>query len=54
MDDNWSTNECRDITWCVEFNVCVNGTEIDFSELTDIEKEKILEDIKNDYSCGTF
>lgn len=54
MKNNWTTSDYRGITWSVEFNICVNGNEIDFSELTDTEKEKILEDIKKDYFCGTF
>jgi hypothetical protein len=54
MENDWSTNECRDITWSVDFCVCVNGCEVHFSELTEDEQEKILNDIKNDYYSGTF
>ena len=46
--------EYRDITWSVDFTVCVNGYEVHFSELTESEQQKILEDIKNDYYSGTF
>ena len=54
MENDWSTNECRDITWSVDFCVFVNGYEVHFSELTEDEQEKILNDIKNDYYSGTF
>jgi hypothetical protein len=46
--------EVRDITWSVDFCIYVNGYEVHFSELTDSEQQKILEDIKNDYYSGTF
>lgn len=54
MENDWSTNECRDISWSVDFCVYVNGCEVHFSELTEDEQEKILNDIKNDYYSGTF
>ena len=46
--------ETRDITWSVDFCVYVNGYEVHFSELTEEEQEKILDDIKNGYYSGTF
>lgn len=46
--------EERDITWSVDFCVYVNGYPVHFSELTEVEQEKILDDIKNDYFSGTF
>lgn len=46
--------DARDITWSVDFCVCINGDEVHFSELTEEEQEKILDDIKNDYFSGTF
>lgn len=54
MDDNWSTNECRDINWSVNFEVTVNGQEVSFDSLTDSEKEIILNCIKEDSYSGTF
>ena len=44
----------RDITWSVDFCVCVDGYEVHFSDLTENEQNKILEDIRNDYYSGTF
>lgn len=52
--DNWTTNECRDINWAVNFEVTVNGMEASFDELTDVEKETILNCIKEDSYSGTF
>jgi hypothetical protein len=49
MDD-----EPRDIVWSVDFCIMLNGYEIHFSELTEAEQEKILEDIKADFYSGTF
>lgn len=46
--------EQRDITWSVDFCVCVNGYEVHFSDLTEEEQEVILESIRNDYYSGTF
>lgn len=44
----------RDINWSVDFCVSVNGYEARFSDLTENEQAKILEDIRNDFSYGTF
>ena len=46
--------EERDITWSVDFFVCVNGYEVHFSELTETEQEIILEAIRGDSYSGTF
>ena len=46
--------EQRDITWSVDFCVYVNGYEVHFSDLTEVEQEEILESIRNDYYSGTF
>lgn len=54
MNDNWTTNECRDITWSVDFSICVNGCEVHFSDLTETEQDIILEAIRNDSYSGTF
>jgi hypothetical protein len=48
------TEEVRDITWSVDFCICVNGYEVHFSELTEIEQQEILEAIRSDYYSGTF
>ena len=52
--DNWTTNDCRDINWAVNFEVTVNGVEVSFDSLTDEEKENILNCIKEDSYSGTF
>lgn len=52
--DKWQTNDCRDINWAVNFEVTVNGMEVSFDELTDSEKETILNCIKEDSYSGTF
>jgi hypothetical protein len=52
--DEWQTNDCRDINWSVNFEVTVNGMEVSFDELTDTEKEIILNCIKEDSYSGTF
>lgn len=44
----------RDITWSVDFFICVDGYEVHFSELSESEQEEILNKIKNDYYSGTF
>lgn len=44
----------RDITWSVDFFICVDGYEVHFSELSASEQEEILNNIKNDYYSGTF
>lgn len=49
-----ASNECRDINWSVSFEVTVNGVEVSFDELTDAEKETILNCIKEDSYSGTF
>jgi hypothetical protein len=46
--------EVRDITWSVDFCICVNGYEVHFSELTESEKQEILEAISCNYYSGTF
>ena len=46
--------EYRDITWGVDFTICVNGEDFLFSELSEEEQNKILEDIKEGYNSGTF
>ena len=46
--------EVRDITWSVDFTICVNGEEVHFSELTESEKQEILEEISCNYYSGTF
>ena len=46
--------EYRDINWDVTFNVTVNGKEVSFDELTESEKETILQCIKDDSYSGTF
>ena len=52
--NKWQTNDCRDINWAVNFEVTVNGEEVSFVNLTDEEKEIILNRIKEDYYSGTF
>ena len=53
-DDNWTTNECRDVNWAVNFEITVNGQEVSFDNLMDSEKEIILNCIKEDSYSGTF
>jgi hypothetical protein len=38
--------EEREITWEVEFSICVNGKEVRWSDLSEIEQETILQQIK--------
>lgn len=56
MNDDWTTNECRDITWSVNFYSLqiVNGCEVHFSDLTETEQDIILNEIRNDSYSGTF
>lgn len=44
----------RDINWCVSFDITVNGEEKRFCDLTEDEQKKILEDLADDFYCGTF
>ena len=44
----------RDVDWYVKFEICVNGEEVSWEDLTDNERAKILHDIENDYYYGNF
>lgn len=44
----------RDVDWYVKFEICVNGEEVSWEDLTDDERAKILGDIESDYYYGTF
>ena len=44
----------RDVDWCVRFEICVNGEEVSWEDLTDDERAKILHDIESDYYYGNF
>lgn len=54
MDYNKSLSEYRDIDWGVNFSITINGEEASWDDLSDNEREKILEDIKEDYVYGNF
>ena len=44
----------RDITWSVNFEVCINCEEARFDDLTEGEQREILDAIAEDSYCGTF
>ena len=44
----------RDINWGISFDITINGDEARFSDLTEAEQKKILDDLAGDYYYGTF
>lgn len=44
----------RDINWGISFDITINGVEARFSDLTELEQKKILDDFAGDYYYGTF
>lgn len=44
----------RDINWGISFDITINGDEARFSDLTEAEQKKILDDLADDYYYGTF
>lgn len=44
----------RDINWGISFDITINGEEANFSDLTESEQKKILDDLASDYYYGTF
>lgn len=44
----------RDINWGISFDITINGDEANFSDLTEAEQKKILDDLADDYYYGTF
>ena len=44
----------RDINWGISFDITIDGEEAQFSDLTESEQKKILDDLAGDYYYGTF
>lgn len=44
----------RDINWSISFDITINGEEASFSDLTESEQKKILDDLVEDFYYGTF
>lgn len=44
----------RDINWGISFDITINGKEASFSDLTESEQKKILDDLAEDFYYGTF
>lgn len=44
----------RDINWSVEFEITLNGKEVNFWDLTEEEQQYILDEIFGDSYSGTF
>ena len=44
----------RDINWSISFDITIDGEEARFSDLTESEQKKILDDLAGDYYYGTF
>ena len=44
----------RDINWNISFDITIDGEEARFSDLTESEQKKILEDLAGEYYYGTF
>ena len=44
----------RDINWGILFDITINGKEATFSDLTESEQKKILDDLAEDFYYGTF
>ena len=44
----------RDINWGISFDITINGEEANFSDLTEAEQKKILDDLAGDYYYGAF
>lgn len=44
----------RDINWSISFDITIDGEEVRFSDLTESEQKKILDDLADDYYYGTF
>lgn len=44
----------RDINWSISFDITINGKEANFSDLTESEQKKILDDLADDYYYGAF
>ena len=44
----------RDINWSISFDITINGKESSFSDLTESEQKKILDDLAEDFYYGTF
>ena len=45
-------DECRSISWAVTFEVCIDGNEARFDDLTESEQEQILDAIRDDSYSG--
>ena len=44
----------RDINWGISFDITINGIEARFSDLTELEQKKILDDLADDYYKDDF
>lgn len=44
----------RDINWSISFDITIDGEEARFSDLTESEQKKILDDLAGDYYYGIF
>ena len=44
----------RDINWSVDFDICIDGKDAKFWDLSESEQQKILNDIFEDFYSGTF
>ena len=44
----------RDINWGISFYITINGKKASFSDLTESEQKKILDDLAEDFYDGTF
>ena len=44
----------RDINWGISSDITINGKEASFSDLTESEQKKTLDDLAEDFYYGTF
>ena len=44
----------RDINWGISFDITINGKEASFSDLTESEQKKILDDLAEDFYYSKF
>lgn len=44
----------RYINWGISFDITINGKEATFSDLTESEQKKILDDLAVDFYYGAF
>ena len=44
----------RDVNQGILFDITINSKEATFSDLTELEQNKILDDLAEDYYYGTF